>query len=202
MTQTANKAHEVTMSCRFIINALLLTISATGSYAIDPQQLRERERHYVPAIRNPEQLYRTPVVSRDRQEQQRRETPQGGVHATADFRSPQTVSIDRLKLRSDTLAEYQFEQVQTLPTPQDESAPAAEAKHEEPLAAEAEQPEQPADEVAAAEPAPEDPATDTDTTPEQVVTGGGKAQFRIIEENDRIIVTQVDTPPTHPSTAK
>jgi hypothetical protein len=120
---------------------------------------------------------------------------QDSLSASTQLSQPRVVSIDRFKVQSDTPMEYQFEQVQTLSI-QDGARPRVEeAKTEVPAETAAEEPqqEQPTEEVTASEPIPEEPtdaATETEGT--VIQTGTGHASYRIIEEDNRIIVLQVE----------
>jgi hypothetical protein len=173
---------------------LLFITSATTCYAVDPQQFFERERQQMvrpaplPLIRQ-----QSPPVNRERKEMQLRQESQNSGQNPSGFRPPQTVSIDQLKLRSDSLAEYQFEQIQILTLQNPDSVPQAEEPPQTEAAAEETQSEQPAEEIASAE----EPGQDEDAaSPEQISAEDDRPQYTIIEEQNRIIVTQVDAPET------
>jgi hypothetical protein len=138
----------------------------------------------------------------ERQTGRRRENQSIGESPTG-FTSPQTVSIDRLELQSVTLTEYQFEPVPTMTlqgaeSSQVQSPVQSEATGEEPRQeqnetdADGPSPEQPVKEVVeSATEAPEDVSAS-----EKLVTIGGSSSFRILEDNNRIIVTQGDAAQT------
>jgi hypothetical protein len=132
---------------------------------------------------------------------QRSESQNRGENATG-LRNPETVSIDRLKLRSDTVAEYQFEPLPTLnqqsdvPTPQqqDQAPPQSEANVEEAQQAssEAVTEEIPAEQSAEAVIESDSSANGDDPVTEKIVTAGGTSAYKIMEDSNRIIVVQVD----------
>ncbi len=186
---------------RILITFALMLTTAAVSYAIDPQQYNERERRMVrpPQLVAKPQPQFIPEHVKARQEQQRRENMPR--QDSSSFRSPQSVNIDRLKVQSDTLAEYQFEQIQTLSIQDgDPSRTTEEKKEDPPEIAMEEQPQdqQPAEDVATTEPEPEE----TVALQEQIIRTSGGSSFKIIEESDRIIVMQVETATSPKSQAR
>lgn len=157
---------------RTSLTAVILILLTTVSIciAVDPRQMLERER-------------------------QRRES-MGNSQNSAAQSSPQTVSIERLKLQSDTPVEYQFEPVPTLIIQGEKNSLVNEDITEKQVetASEVQPQEQPAEEVAAAEPSPEETA-DGENTPVQAEKG--QPSYRIIEEDSRIVVLQVEKTPAH-----
>jgi len=156
---------------------LILLTTASLCFAVDPRQMLERERL-------------------------RRES-MGNSQNSATQNSPQTVSIERLKLQSDTPVEYQFEPVPTLIIQGEKNSSVNEEITEKQVETPSEvQPqEQPVEEVTAAEPSPEETtegSADGETTLVQVEKG--KTSYRIIEEDSRIIVLQVEETPAHSPT--
>ena len=173
------------------INSILLLTAATHSYALDPRQESEGERR----LQSP-QASHLPAFLTERQSGRRQSTGE----SPSGFTSPQTVSIDRIKLQPDTLAEYQFEPVPTMTLQGAESSevqsPAqSEATGEEPRQEQNEtdadgpsSPVHPVEEVVESTPeTPEDVSAS-----EKLVTIGSGSSFRILEDNNRIIVTQGD----------
>jgi hypothetical protein len=197
------------MNIRSITTTILLLTVATHGYALDPRQESERERRRSlpqPAVTprsNP-----LPANLTERQTGRRRDN-QGIGEAPSGFTSPQTISIDLLKLQSDTLTEYQFEPVPTMTlqgaeSSQVQSSAQSEATGEEPRQeqnetdADGPSPEQSIEEIV--ESAPEPP--EDVSVSEKLVTIGGGSSFRILEDNNRIIVTQGDTAQTAVGTVR
>jgi hypothetical protein len=178
---------------RILTNILSVLVIATTSVAAERQVFDEREMRYVElSAKQPVQQF-NPVrpPSSENPEWQRRETPNSGQPST-DFRSPQTVSIDRLKLRSDSLAEYQFEQIQTVTLQSPDPAPQVLEPQQNEAVVEETLQEQTFEEIASAE---ESESTEDAATTEQVIAAhDGSPKFKIIEEQNRIIVLQVDSP--------
>ena len=176
---------------------LALLLVSTTAYALDSKQIREREFER-PAMRpttqqpSPQESAQTNV----RQEQQRRD---GGIsfQDNSSLRSqlPQVrlVNIDTLKAQTDGFqpeapAEYQYQTLQTLTTQEGNSEQKEDAKPEIPV--EEVQLVHSEETMVEAEPQPLDEATGE----EQLVTHAveGNAEYRIIEDNNRIVVLQVE----------
>ncbi|MFZ4856858.1 MAG: hypothetical protein ACOYL3_10715 [Desulfuromonadaceae bacterium] len=111
--------------------------------------------------------------------------------------SPQVVNIDRLKLQSDTPTDFQFEPVLSLSIQEGESAKAEEEMKTDAVEATAEeQQEAVVEELVSAELAEEGVLDEAGPQEGQVVReDSGKTQFRIVEESNRIIVTQIEVEP-------
>ncbi|MFZ4855760.1 MAG: hypothetical protein ACOYL3_05130 [Desulfuromonadaceae bacterium] len=105
------------------------------------------------------------------------------------------VNIDRLKLQSDTPTEYQFEPLLTLSVQEGESSKIEDELKTEPVEAAAEElREVSVEEHVSIGLAVEEALDKAGPHQEQAVLAGN-TQFRIIEESDRIIVTQIEVEP-------
>jgi hypothetical protein len=186
---------------RFISHIITLSLfcSVVSSYAFgDPQQELARERRRIVPPSQPVQQAPLPAYARERQAQQLRERGivQNGSSAGSMLNQPQVVSIDRLKVQSDTPAEYQIEALQTLNIQDSDPSRAVEEVKAEPaeIAKEELKVETSVEEVAAAveEALPEEPEEVSPVDVKVIQAGTGHTIFRIIEDEHRIVVTQVE----------
>jgi hypothetical protein len=176
------------------------------SYAAGDQQ-RQYEKDRQRIIRPPVASVAVPVQrpqpaiqqsnSSQRERNQSQRSSQGDNSGQGQQSQPQVVSIDRLKLQSDSPAEYQFEPMRTLTIQDGESSRAEEElKTEQVEVAAEEQQEAGAEELVSTEHIDDEAGEEAVLAEEHVVHAqSGNALFRIIEENNQIIVTQVEAAP-------
>jgi hypothetical protein len=190
----------------FIIPVVLFSTVVVCQSAGDPQRQLAEERRRM--IRPPEAATQTQRVQQPVQVQQysnaQRERDRNQLLRTSDRSSLtqggtsplQVVNIDRLKVQSDAPGQYQFEALQTLNIQESDPSRAEVAVNTETTeAAEAElQGETPADEVAVSETPVEEQEEDSPVEEMVFQAGAGQTIFRIIEDENRIVVTQVDAP--------
>jgi len=185
--------------CKIIKFAFLFQLCLlVSSHAADKQQLRERERRIMQPpqpIAQP-QYNQIPTYLKERQERQRTECT-STARESSGLSSPQIVSIDRFKLQSDSPADYQFEQLQTLVIRGGELALAEEEKKDVPNEAVGEEPQLESQNEMAEETTMSEEETISGETSDQIVqTEEVQSTHSIIEEDNRIAVLQVDTTTT------
>jgi len=178
--------------CRILALLVLLLLSGVTTVNADDRDRDRRSQKPATQQMVQPQLIQVPAVPRDRQEQRRRVNAptQAEPSNSSELLQVHTVSFDRFKLRADSPTEYQFEQMQTLSFQDDETSQTEEEKNIEQsdIAAEELQQEQIADVVA------ESTRYEEETAAEEYVAHAGNGQFtyKIIEEDNRIVVLQVD----------
>jgi hypothetical protein len=210
---------------KILICFLCLISTVVCSYAAGDQQVqygegRQRQRQYGedrqravrPSVAPPDAVVQRPqpVLQQNPSNQRNNERSQNQRSGASSGRvrdlqmQPQVVNIDQLKLQADTPEEYSFRTLQTLVIQDGEhSSSETEVKTEQVEAAAEEQQDAAVEEFAASESLAEETGEAAEPAEEQVVhANGGNAQFLIVEENNRIIVTQVEAAPIPKGSAR
>lgn len=177
----------------FLILAMLMITAPV--YALDSQQIRNREFERSP-IQQPLFQVLMQVQTKDRQGQLRRDGERPAPD-TSSVRSQlpqvQSVSMDQLRAQTDGFqseapAEYQYQPLQSLTTQQVDSFQTEDAMPENPV--EEEQNQQIVEAIVEAELQTMEETTGEEQPAAHAVEG--KIEYRIIEENNRIVVLQVE----------
>jgi len=167
-----------------------------NSYAIDPQQSFEHQRRILvqPAAPAPAQqqvIQNIQIPARRQQERNQSMnsySSQGTISNGGQLPQIQVVPIDRLKVESDAVIEYQFEPIQTLAVMEEFPSPVQEEVQPESSDAAVEEPQQEQAEVAAEESAPDESETGAVEEPHDATQGAEQASLEIIEEHGRFVV--------------
>lgn len=189
-------------------SAFCLLCTAANGYAADDQRRRyeeDRQRVVRPVVALPAIPVQRPQsttqqstsTQRNNERSQNQRSGTNGSMAQGQQTQPQVVNIDRLKLQPDTPADYQFEPLPTLSIQEGERSIVEEEMKTEPEeAAIEEQQDAVVEKHESTEQTVPEVLDEASSLPGQVVHGeGGNTQFRIVEESNRIIVTQVEVAP-------